>query len=81
MKALKRFKASVWCVFAMSALFWGWLVYYGNPYLNMVVIPIVEVVALLFASWLQRTEFKVRGRFLAWFLNGDKLEIRFWFIG
>lgn len=72
MKELKEFKVSVWCVFAMFVLFLGWLAYYDNPYLNVVVIPIAAMVVLVLASWLQETEFKVRGRFLTWFFNGHK---------
>ena len=72
MKELKEFKTSVWCVFAMFALLLGWLTYYDNPYLNVVVIPIAAMVVILLASWLQETEFKVRGRFLTWFFNGNR---------
>ena len=72
MKELKKFKASVWCVFAMFALLLGWLIYYDNPCLNAVVIPIAAMVAFLLANWLQETEFKVRGRFLTRFFNGNK---------
>ena len=72
MKELKEFKASVWCVFAMFALLLGWLIYYDNPCLNAVVIPIAAMVAFLLANWLQETEFKVRGRFLTRFFNGNK---------
>lgn len=72
MEKLNGFKASVWCVFTMFVLLLGWLIYYDNPYLNVVVIPIAAMAVLLLVSWLQETKFKVRGRFFTWFFNGNK---------